>query len=183
MARMFLSERSEAGFTLLEALVTITIIGILGAISYPPLISTMAKYNFRAAGRGVMNATMQVRSFAVRDNNDWRVAVNPGANSFSLVNPDLSAVETFDVSSYGAGIRLVESTDTTCGAATKNWDDVNIDPAVFIEFTGRGFGNNRTIYLEDTKSGACCAVTATLAGAIRLRRYNGKTPFAVANWD
>jgi prepilin-type N-terminal cleavage/methylation domain-containing protein len=186
VARASSETKSEAGFTLIEILVVVMLIGIVSAISYPFLRATMARYNFRAAARDTLNTTWQARSNSVRDNNSWQITINPPANSFNLVDPAGAVVRTINVANFGPGIRLIDVAETTCGAADKDWNNGNCNQAPAIAFSGRGFLSappSRSVFLEDTNSGACFAVTATVTGTIRLRRYGGSIPFAVGAWD
>jgi prepilin-type N-terminal cleavage/methylation domain-containing protein len=175
--------KNRKGFTLLEILIVIAMMAVLGAISYPAFTSFSKTYKFRAAGREVLTTAMQARSNAIRDNATWRVEFDHAANKFNLVAPDGSVAVSHDLSSYGHGIKLIGDTESTCGAASKNWSSDPISQTDLITFTGRGFGNSRSIYLEDADNKICLAVSAASSGIARLHRYNGKTPYSVSNWD
>ena len=170
MAKQRNSTHKQKGFTLTEVMLVIALIGIASAISYPSISSYINKYNFRAASREVLTTTMQSRSNAVRDNDSWRVEFDHPNNSFNLLNPAGDVRVTHSLASYGNGIRLITD-NSSCGAATLNWDSNSIAQANFISFNGRGFGNSRSIFLEDGNNDICYAVTATGNGVIRLRKY------------
>jgi len=174
---------NQKGITLVELLVVIGMIGVLGVISYPVFSRFMKPYDFRAAAREVMTTAMQARSNAVRDNASWQVVFNSGGNTFSLVDPDGAVVTTHDLSqSYGNGIRLIGSLDTSCGNAAKDWNGTGISQAASLSFTGRGFGGNATVYLVSGTNDVCAAVNTTVTGVIRLRSYDGTTPYADSHW-
>jgi len=174
---------SPRGMTLIEVLIVILLIALASAIAYPPIKSTLSKYNFRAAAREVLNATHQARSNALRDNRTWRVTFDPGTNSFSLDDFDRGVTAwTNNLASLGNGIRLIGAAETTCGNATFNWNNASISQAGFFSLTGRGFGNNASVFLEDANESTCFAITVRSNGSVKLRRYSGKSPFDVNAW-
>lgn len=179
---------SEAGFTIIELLVVVGIVALLAAASMPALKAFMPSYTLRGAARDSMNLLQRAKMSAVRDNSCWRLKVDPDANTCTLVpyncvDTEGAPSQVLDFDNLGYRTRLIPDTQTTCGKAEKNWNGDPISQADFVTFSARGFANNRSIFLENVNQDICFALSATLAGSIRLHRYNGDTPFAVANWD
>jgi prepilin-type N-terminal cleavage/methylation domain-containing protein len=178
--RIFL--QTNKGFTLVEMMVVIGMISILAAISYPSVSGTMRKYQFRAAASEVLNTAMQARSNAVRDNASWQlqIAADGATYKLNLLDPDSNIISSYAPNN---GISLLPpGTNINCGNATKNWLGNNISQAAAITFTGRGFSDNRSIFLDDVKSDTCFAINTSVSGVVRVRRYNGALPYADSNW-
>lgn len=186
MSSRIVSSKHSAGFTLVEVVVVIGLIAILTVIGYPAVINYMKTYNFRASAREVMTAAMQARSNAVRDNGDWQLVLDPAHNSFSLVDSGGTPDSTYSPGNYGGGVRLIGSTETSCGHADKFADGSTIEQASTIIFTGRGLidaGGKGTIYIENADNNVCYAVSTSVSGAVRILRYDGTTPFSATHWD
>jgi prepilin-type N-terminal cleavage/methylation domain-containing protein len=175
-------DRGNDGFTLTELLVVIAILAIATVITVPAMSDWVPRFQHRAAARDLRSALQQAKMTAVRDYDTWRVSFDTAANTYFLVAPDGTASRTVSLDSYGHGIRFIDSTAHSCGSASSNWNNDPISQAAFLSFTARGFGNSRSVYLESGSRDSCFALTATSTGAIRLRRYGGKTPFDHNNW-
>jgi len=180
--RIYFHDRDTGGFTLTELLIVIAILAIVTAVTVPAMSDWMPRFQHRAAARDLRSTMQQAKMTAVRDYDTWRVSFDTAANTYFLVAPDGTTSHTVSLESYGHGIRLIDTTAATCGAASANWNNDPISQADFLSFTPRGFGNSRSVYLERGSGGICFALTVTSTGAIRLRRYNGKTPFDHNDW-
>lgn len=157
---MQLTAKKQAGFTLVEVIVVIALIGIVIAISYPLLGSFTSDYSFRAAGREVMTTVMQARSNSVRDNSSWQVT-RDSATDFTLVDPNGTGSQTHSLS--GGATLIPVGANQDCG------NTVNKTQAASIGFTGRGFATaGASIYLENARGDRCYEIQVTAGGAVKM---------------
>ena len=66
-------KRRAAGFTVMELIIVMAILGILAAIAVPNMIGQMPKYRLKGAARQVMGDLMWARMQAVGQKNEFRV--------------------------------------------------------------------------------------------------------------
>jgi len=66
-------KRRAAGFTVMELIIVMAILGILAAIAVPNMIGQMPKYRLKGAARQVMGDVMWARMEAVSQKNEFRV--------------------------------------------------------------------------------------------------------------
>ncbi|GAI18719.1 unnamed protein product, partial [marine sediment metagenome] len=78
--------RKNSGFTFLELMVVIGIVGLLAAIAVPNLISRLPKYRVGSAARNVISAVEFARMQAIRENDFVYVNFVYGNDTVTVVN-------------------------------------------------------------------------------------------------
>ncbi|OGC91110.1 MAG: hypothetical protein A2142_01075 [candidate division Zixibacteria bacterium RBG_16_48_11] len=107
--------RNRAGFTLIEMVITVVVLGLIAAMAVPDFMSAMQKLKLNAATRDIISDLRWARSGAIAtrqqiglnfdfDNKSYAVFFdtdNPG--NFEFVADEDSVVKTGDLSSLGIG--------------------------------------------------------------------------------
>lgn len=101
--------RSENGFTLLELLIVISIIGIIAAVLFTNLMRSIRSAEVRDAANQVVADLRRARSQAQR-----------GSDTFTLILPGASGGKTYTVSGVSKTIpnTMTISCRSNCGSAT-----------------------------------------------------------------
>jgi type IV fimbrial biogenesis protein FimT len=115
----------QSGFTLIELIVIIAIVGVFAAIAVPNFLSYMPKHRLNGAARQVMGDLMAARMKAVSQNCD--VAV-----TFASGNPE------YEIWTDSDNDDIEDSGEVITKNIQSNYHDVTIDTDRNIKFSPRG---------------------------------------------
>jgi prepilin-type N-terminal cleavage/methylation domain-containing protein len=140
------------GFTLIELMIVIAIIGIVAGMSALGWQRIVLNSNLRSAGRDIVTDFQSCKVRANSESRTYTIAFNQGANSYTISSPatTLPAVNTVKLLTvHGNGIQI---TGVTYAGS-------------IISFFTRGTSSNGTVTLTNTRGSTAIITTNTTGKA------------------
>ena len=138
----------EAGFTLIEMMIVVAIIGILSALAFPSLSTLIPRNRTKAAARELRNDIQKAKLEAIKQNADCLVVFTPQAGTDAG-----SCVTCIDLDNNDT---CTAADDTISQLNFNNYNSVNLSRTTFsgdkVVFNARG--------IPETITGAMAAGTA-----------------------
>jgi prepilin-type N-terminal cleavage/methylation domain-containing protein len=185
------NRKGDAGFTLIELFVVMSIMAVTAAIAIPAFAVWLPNYRLKSAARDVYSNLQLAKLGAVKENKDWAVvfdqSVTPGR--YYIVSDDgdnntwdgpppggddpVENVEkTVDLVNY-EGIDFGHGTAGS-GIGSHVWsggDEVTYAPDVVV-FNSRGTCGSGYVYLANQKN-TTYGIGTRASGVILLRKWSG----------
>ena len=182
------------GFTLIELLIAFIILGIATAIAIPGFSRWMPSYRLKSATRDLYSNMQLAKMGAVKNNADWAVVFNVGANSYRIcsdiggdkdwTNGNETVEKTVNLSDYGSGVSYGQGTVTIPIDASRplgdsvTFDDEKSDNGNdVVVFNSRGMINEQEnsggeAYISNSNN-STYAVVCLPTGVILMRTWTG----------
>jgi len=182
--------KDSSGFSFMELMVVIAMIGILSAVALPGLLRGLPEQRLKNAARNLYADMQRARLLAVKENRSVSVRFgdnfyyfdNDGNGSFTTGEFKRNLSEDGDVS-FGKGKATTDWEDTPNTLPTLPTDDITFfatGNACSAGNPNREFNsglNYSVILLQNQNKDVCYAVITTTFGAVQIRRFNG------SGWD
>jgi len=175
---------SYRGFTLLELLITVLILGILTSMAIPGFTSWLPDYKLKNAAQQLYSNMHLVKIMAIKENKSYRLVFLSGDNNFYNIERSDGIIEkTIHLNDYETSRNIVVF---GCGNATKA-ATISGGPAPDdgvsysynkATFNSKGLGKSGYVYLSNSK-GSAYAIGTWSAGIIVLKKWNSSTN----SWD
>ena len=173
--------RKEFGFTILELIIVIVILGILTAIGVPNYLSWLPRYRLKSAARDLYSNLQLARLGAIRSNADWAIVFNRATGQYQVCSGkgtdntwgggDDVVVKIVVLNDYRSGVSYGNGNAASPIGATFD-DDISFKNNVAV-LNSRGTGNAGYVYMENSSATTSYGVGKLTSGVIILKRWDG----------
>ena len=160
--------KKEHGFSIVELMVSMAIIGLVSAFSVPSLKAWSRNYNLQSAALDLYAHMHIAKLGAVKENRAWTIHFNPdGLSGYEVQNSVGKTIKTVDFQAkYSSDIQYTDPT------TTKTFD------APTIAFRPNGLSGIGYAYISNkSKSGYYRVGMLYATGSIKIEKWNG------AQWE
>lgn len=173
MKQYFLpSPQSNQGFTVLEMLMTIMIVGILSAIAAPSWLNFINQQRLSAAQNELYRAMSQAKSNATRDKLTWQVSFRENNQVLQwAIHPNTTLPDDANWQNLDAKIRLDEDNTTFRKDSSSSEYEVKATQFNYLgAIDGQQALGRITITTEYSDQMKRCVFLSTLIGGMRIDR-------------
>jgi len=169
------SPKFQPGFSLMELMVVIAIIGILSGIALPNFLSMRADSMLRGAVRELVGNIQKTRMNSIKNNETWAIKFNPGniPGSYDIISDPVGANNIEKTIIFQA-----HKTDVRYGTGLAG-NDINggtftglTAPVNGVTFNPNGTCTDGYVYLSNSR-GTVYGIGTLVGGVVILRQWDG----------
>ena len=163
--------RNDRGFTLMELMITMAIIGIIAVTAIPNMIGWVPRYRMSTGARDVHDAVQLAKIRAVKENVSTVLTFNAGNGSYALFVDNGAGTADADLDGIPDGLNDgVQNGAEATLLQRRLPTDVQITAGPTIAFNSRGFPTGQlTVSLASTAAnGGQRTINVTPAGGINI---------------
>jgi len=179
--------KNSKGFTLIEVIIVVALIGIMSAVAIPGIRQWLPNYRLSGVARELYSNMQKAKGLAVKMNRSTAIRFNVANNRYDICDdwdtvPTPSVCigtwEVTDLTSVGSGVgfghgnatKQANSAGTSFPLAPN--DDVSFAGNIAV-FDARGFGSGGYVYLDHQDNTVTYAVGSLTSGAVKIRKWQG----------
>ena len=152
---------SKKGFTLVEVLIVVSIMGIIAVMAIPSFVQWQQNLNYRKAAMSALSVLRQARNLAITTNKEQQVAFDPAAHSFGIQQGNRANNADFT----GAAVNWQTTIPST--VITSPITTIQFAPNGTASFGGASY-TTATVQIQDTSGAARYLVVVTQVGRISV---------------
>jgi prepilin-type N-terminal cleavage/methylation domain-containing protein len=123
--------RARSGFTLVEALVVVVLLGLIAIIGFPRISAALVKSDLRGARTTMINLVATARAASVQSNRVTWIK-RAGNNAYVGATPRVVPLAGSTADTIGS----IRNLGTTYGVTMSGADSIQFDPRGFGSWTG-----------------------------------------------
>ena len=176
MSSRIRGSRGYQGFTLLEVMITVIILGVLSSIAVPAFLVWLPDYRLRSAASDLYSNMQLAKMMAIGSNKKcWMIFDPDGSGSYEIRGPDGTPEKRVDFLDYDPDGNIGYGRGNATRNATTSGGPIQEDFISYrynkATFNPCGMGSFGYVYLSNDR-GTAYAVGTWFAGVIVLKKWN-----------
>ena len=156
--------KKQKGYSLTELMVVVSVMGILGLVAVPNVVTSLPSYRLRNSAADMCSNIRKARSIAVKQNRDISIQFNIDGRTYTIGND--KPVALADGITFGHGTASISAAET--GGPIPSDGISFADDRVTINT--QGLSTPGYVYLQNNK-GETFAIGALASGRIVLKQW------------